>query len=174
MFESAVPRQKLTPRPVVIHLRDGRRFKGVLNLRASESVGSLLERSNPFLTVRTSSGEIAIARDQIAAMMLGDREAETRSEAAPERPRHRRGTGKPRASAAYGGNDPCRILDVRPGASQEELKAAWRRRIQECHPDKIRGRGAAEDVVRAAQVEAAQVNAAYRTLMAMREGKGVA
>ncbi|MCQ8184216.1 J domain-containing protein [Parvularcula maris] len=163
--------ETLGPREVVIELRDGRKLRGRLQLAASETGAGLLAKAKPFLTIRTPQGDVAFHRDMIAAVLLKDERAvlasktETARSVPPTGPDQR----KERAAEVQG-FDPCRILDVRPGASREELKAAWRKRIAECHPDKMAARGAPADIVAAAQRQAAQINAAYQTLSVMRRG----
>jgi hypothetical protein len=157
---------------VVIELRDGRRLRGHLQLPDSESANSLLARAKPFLTIRTSSGDISFHRDTIAAVLMRDEgDGEMPLAPAASRTRTEAPAAKPEARRAQpSGFDPCRVLDVRPGASREELKAAWRRRIAECHPDRIAAQGAPADIVAAAQRQAATINAAYQQLSAMRRG----
>lgn len=159
MFEPGTPQKDLKPRPVTIELRDGRRLRGVLQLPRRETAETLLRRATPFLTIRTSQGDIAINRDMIAALLLGDEadEAAAASRALP-------------ATAQRIGFDPCRILRVSPGASRDDIRTAWRKRISECHPDKVRAKGASASVIAAAERQAAQVNAAYQTLISLRAG----
>lgn len=194
MFKTAKMDSSLSVRPVVIELRDGRRMTGTLHLPRTETAASLLGRAKPFFVVRTPTGDIAINSADIRALLLdeearrampgrgnADREEPRRADATVVSPR-RDAFKKPRKAPAgerrerrsswkpvgAGGFDPCRILGVQPGASAEELKAAWRRRMAECHPDKVQGRGFGDDIVAAAQARAALVNQAYQSLMAMR------
>lgn len=171
------------PRPVTIELRDGRKLTGYLRLAEHQTSASLMGSKKPFLTIRTRSGDLSLARNMIAAILIGQEGEDVQAKDAPKpraksanpqaarrpfRPRPAN-QGKPFAlRAGEGSFDPCRILGVRPGATNEELKSAWRRRIAECHPDKIAGQGAGDDVVQAAQTKAAQVNAAYQALVAAR------
>lgn len=156
MFEAAKPKPRLEPRPVTIELRDGRRLTGVLHLRRKDTAEAMLRNAMPFLTVKTPQGELAINRDNIAALLLGDEAVQAKPAA-------------PKNDNPKGAFDPCRILQVRPGASPEELKSAWRRRMNEVHPDKLRGRGCSEWLIAAAEDEAAEVNAAYEALSNLRQ-----
>lgn len=161
MFADRLTKERRAARPVTIELRDGRRLTGTLQLPENLTAQQLLRRATPFLTIRTPQGDLALNRSMISALLLGDEAVRAQDEekakvAEPVRP--------------ITGTDPCRILNVRPGASRDEIKAAWRKRISQCHPDKVAGRGAADDIVAAAQAQAAAVNAAYRSLMAMRAG----
>lgn len=163
MFESRTPKKALDPRAVTIELRDGRKLRGVLQLPRHETAETLLRRATPFLTIRTGQGDIAINRDMISALLLGnDKEAAADIKTAGA------AASSPKRPQKVTGFDPCRILQVRPGASRDEIKSAWRKRISECHPDKVRARGSADHVVAAAERQAAQVNAAYQTLLSLR------
>ncbi|GGY53028.1 J domain-containing protein [Parvularcula lutaonensis] len=175
MFEAVKAKKSTTPRQVRIALRDGRVMSGVLHLKPTDTASSLLAKAMPFLTIRTSRGEIAINRADIASFEVGGTAAQDQAAPKPANDKAHAAHARPIAPAkAQWGFDPCRILDVRPGASREELKAAWRKRISECHPDRVSARGASEDVVKAAQRQAALVNSAYQTLLAMRPRKNAA
>ena len=166
MFDAFKTAPRHVPKPVVIELRDGRRLRGTLQLPVQETAETLLRKAMPFLTIRTQKGDIAINRDNIAALLLGE-EAK-----APEAPKTR---VRPKVKAQPAthqehGFDPCRILNVRPGATRHEIKTAWRKRIAECHPDSVRSRGGSDDVVAAAQRQAALVNSAYQALIGVKRG----
>ncbi|NRA28654.1 MAG: J domain-containing protein [Parvularculaceae bacterium] len=165
MFQKARLKSNVQPRPIVIELRDGRTLRGRLQLGPEVRAETLLAKAGQFLTIRTPKGDVAINRDMISALLIGEDEIAS----------HRQGKGpkeqpkeKLEATKSSKGYDPCRILRVRPGATSAEIKAAWRARIQECHPDRVRGGGHHESVVQAAQREAAMVNAAYQTLTSLR------
>lgn len=55
------------------------------------------------------------------------------------------------------------ILGVKPGASKEEIKAAYRQLIKENHPDKVHHLG--EEFQKVAQRRMAEINAAYNELL---------
>jgi len=165
MFQKARLKSNVQPRPVVIELRDGRVLRGRLHLGAQERADTLMAKAGQFLTIRTPKGDIAINRDMIAALLIGEEAIEARRQEANADQPHATAAKEPEADKGY---DPCRILRVRPGATPLELKAAWRQRIQECHPDRMRGDGHHESVIQAAQREAAMVNAAYQTLRSLR------
>ena len=54
------------------------------------------------------------------------------------------------------------ILGVRPGASREEIKAAWRAKMKQHHPDRFAHDPKAE---KAAAQQARQINLAYKELV---------
>jgi len=62
------------------------------------------------------------------------------------------------------------LLGLAPGASLVEVKAAYRERIKQCHPDKFVGRGA--EFRQLAEERAKAVNAAYKILLAKFETGG--
>jgi DnaJ like chaperone protein len=59
------------------------------------------------------------------------------------------------------GNDPYGILGVEPKASDDEVKAAYRKLIRENHPDRLMAEGMPEEFVRQANDKMAAINAAY-------------
>lgn len=60
-----------------------------------------------------------------------------------------------------GPEDPYAVLDVAPDASDETVRAAWRRALSEAHPDRVIGRGLPEEYVEVAHAKSAAINAAY-------------
>ncbi|NNU17007.1 J domain-containing protein [Parvularcula sp. ZS-1/3] len=158
MFDAKTQGQKLTPRAITIELRDGRRLKGVLQLPKSATAGKLLRGNSAYLTIRTPKGDLAIARDNIAALLLGD---DALSSEAP-RPRN----DVPRIASRIRRDEHHRLLSIHADATPAEIKAAYKKRIFECHPDRVRSNGGSPSTVRAAEEHAAKVNAAYATLMA--------
>lgn len=165
MFQKARLKSNVQPRPVVIELRDGRTLRGRLQLAAEMRAETLLSKAGQFLTIRTPKGDVAINRDMISALLIGEEDIANFRQGKGQKDEKKQNIEQSKTARGY---DPCRILRVRPGATQAELKAAWRERIQECHPDRVRGGGHHESVVQAAQREAAMVNAAYQTLKSLR------
>lgn len=162
MFDALRKSSRLETRAVVIELRDGRRLRGNLQLSKHETADTLLRRAGPFLTIRTPKGDVAINRDNIGALLLGEDAIEKALSRPAQSTNRTSAPASPRPSRAF---DPCRVLGVRPTASREEIKAAWRSRIAECHPDRVRTIGASADQIAAAHRQAAQVNAAYQALI---------
>ena len=56
---------------------------------------------------------------------------------------------------------PFEILGVKPGASAEEVRAAYRRMVKSCHPDQFQD----ADAQRAAQEKLIQLNLAYESAL---------
>ncbi|HRD47071.1 MAG TPA: DnaJ family molecular chaperone [Caulobacter sp.] len=71
-----------------------------------------------------------------------------------------------------GPNDPYVILGVLPDATDEEVRAAWRSRVSEAHPDRARSRGLPSEFIEVAETKTAAINAAYDTVI--RERKDMA
>jgi DnaJ like chaperone protein len=61
--------------------------------------------------------------------------------------------------------DPYSILGVAPGASEVEIKRAWRRLVRVYHPDAVSGRGKPRHLVATATKKTAAINAAYETIL---------
>ncbi|MEM9838921.1 MAG: J domain-containing protein [Pseudomonadota bacterium] len=158
MFEPARLKTKQAERSVTIELRDGRRVSGTMTMKPRASVESLLTGGSPFVSVATAEGEVAFHRDFITAVLINDETGADADEPITER---WSAEGNPTF-------DPCRILQVKPGATADEIKTAWRNRMRACHPDSVRGKGYSEEVIQAAQQQAQMVNHAYETLMGLR------
>jgi hypothetical protein len=61
------------------------------------------------------------------------------------------------------------ILGVSESATVEELKAAYRNRMKECHPDRFSGMGV--ETQHLAEEWSKAINLAYHSLVAAREGR---
>jgi DnaJ like chaperone protein len=72
-----------------------------------------------------------------------------------------------------GKDDPYVILGVLPDASDEELRAEWKRQLSAAHPDRARARGLPEEFIAVAESKAASINAAFDTAMAERRQLGM-
>jgi curved DNA-binding protein CbpA len=62
--------------------------------------------------------------------------------------------------------DPYEVLNVSPGASEEEIKAAYRKLAKKYHPDLNGGSSAAE-------VKMREINEAYTLLIKQKKGNDV-
>ena len=68
-------------------------------------------------------------------------------------------------------DDPYAVLDVAPDASDEAVRAAWRRALSAAHPDRVIARGLPAEYVEVAQAKAAALNQAYDAVMRERRGE---
>jgi DnaJ like chaperone protein len=75
-----------------------------------------------------------------------------------------RGAQPPQRSAA----DAYRVLGLEPGASDAEVKLAYRRLMNQHHPDKLRSRGMPESMIPVAEAKTREIRAAWDTLRASR------
>jgi DnaJ like chaperone protein len=66
-------------------------------------------------------------------------------------------------------DDPYVILGVAPDASDEAVRAAWKRALSDAHPDRARSRGLPSEFVEVAEAKAASINAAFDTVMRERK-----
>ena len=64
-------------------------------------------------------------------------------------------------SVAHDESDSYEILGVSAGAGDAEIKATYRKLVQENHPDKLVAQGLPEDFIEVADRKMAEVNAAY-------------
>ncbi|OYX31622.1 MAG: molecular chaperone DjlA [Caulobacterales bacterium 32-69-10] len=62
-------------------------------------------------------------------------------------------------------DDPYRVLDVAPDATDEIVRAAWKRGMIAHHPDKAVGRGLSAEGVAAEARRASAINAAFEAVM---------
>lgn len=58
-------------------------------------------------------------------------------------------------------SDPYVVLGVDPGASDDQVRLAWRRALSEAHPDRVLARGLPAEFVEVAHAKSAAINAAY-------------
>jgi DnaJ-domain-containing protein 1 len=81
-------------------------------------------------------------------------------------------TDEPTVTATPEDLEYYKLLGLQPAASLAEIKAAYRKRIKQCHPDKFVGRGA--EFRQLAEERAKAINAAYDILLAKRENEAKA
>ena len=60
--------------------------------------------------------------------------------------------------------DAYRTLGVKPSASDDEVKRAYREKAKSCHPDVLRSQGASDRKVAEATEKMAKVNAAWTAI----------
>jgi DnaJ like chaperone protein len=80
---------------------------------------------------------------------------------APAWERARDGRTAGAGAPAPTGPDPYAVLGVARGASDEEVRLAWRRLMRENHPDGLAARGVPPDFVKRATDKVAEINAAW-------------
>lgn len=71
---------------------------------------------------------------------------------------------QPRSTAS----DAYRVLGIEPAASDAEVKLAYRRLMNQHHPDKLRARGMPESMIPVAEAKTREIRAAWETLRAAR------
>jgi DnaJ-domain-containing protein 1 len=64
--------------------------------------------------------------------------------------------------ASEGSSDPHEILGITPSASEEEIQAAYKARMNEYHPDKVAHLG--EELQKLAHRKALEIQQAYQQL----------
>ncbi|PPB80321.1 DnaJ like chaperone protein [Albidovulum inexpectatum] len=58
------------------------------------------------------------------------------------------------------------VLGVSPDAPMEEIRAAWRRAVKECHPDRLRARGLPDEALKMAEQRLIAINRAWEDISA--------
>ncbi|HKL64905.1 MAG TPA: molecular chaperone DjiA [Roseovarius sp.] len=64
--------------------------------------------------------------------------------------------------------DPWSVLGVTADTPLSEIRAAWRRQVRDCHPDRLRARGVPDEAVRLAERRLRDINHAWEEINAMR------
>lgn len=72
------------------------------------------------------------------------------------------GTGVPPGATPSTKLDPYAVLEIAPGASQDEIQTAYRARMSEYHPDKVAHLG--EELQRLAHNRSVEIQQAYKHL----------
>lgn len=60
--------------------------------------------------------------------------------------------------------DPYEVLGVSSDASMEEIRAAWREKVRETHPDRMMARGVPEEAIRMAEKRMIAINRAWEEI----------
>ena len=72
-----------------------------------------------------------------------------------------------RARLVPGAEPDCwEVLGVAPGAPMEEVRAAWRAKVRETHPDQMVARGLPEEAVKLAEKRLVAINRAWERIQA--------
>ena len=66
-------------------------------------------------------------------------------------------------------DDPYRVLEVDPAASDADIEAAYRRLIAQYHPDRVSGAG--PELQELAEKRARDINTAYERIQKIRKGR---
>jgi len=84
----------------------------------------------------------------------------------------RHGAGRRQAAAPQGLSlaDAYAILDVKPGASDQEVKKAYRRLMSQHHPDKLVAKGLPEEMMKLAVQKTKEIRKAYELI---KESRGM-
>ena len=67
-------------------------------------------------------------------------------------------TAEPSLDACY------KLLDVSPSATDREVKAAWRKKAQDFHPDHVQGKGLSAEFIEFAKQRMQEINDAYEKI----------
>lgn len=78
------------------------------------------------------------------------------------------GAQQPQYSAEDKLQEAYRVLGVEPGASDAEIKKAYRRLMSQHHPDKLVAKGLPEEMMKLAKEKTQEIQAAYETIKANR------
>ena len=57
------------------------------------------------------------------------------------------------------------MLGLGPGASDDDIRRAYRRKVKELHPDRLQAQGLPEAMLKQATARMAAINAAYSRLI---------
>ncbi|MCB2129475.1 MAG: molecular chaperone DjiA [Rhodobacteraceae bacterium] len=60
--------------------------------------------------------------------------------------------------------DPYHVLQVSRDASDEEIRAAWRQAVRDCHPDRLRARGLPDEALKLAEQRLVSINRAWEEI----------
>lgn len=122
-------------------------------------VGGELDRTKRRLLWRVASS-LGVGRVELAQI-----EALTRAQRLRSRSREREEETGPGLGAAY------RVLGVSEAASDREVKTAYRRLMNQHHPDKLVARGLPESMVMLAEQKTLEIRAAYEQIKSHRAFK---
>ncbi|MEM0947384.1 MAG: TerB family tellurite resistance protein [Pseudomonadota bacterium] len=64
--------------------------------------------------------------------------------------------------------DPYCVLGIEPGATLDEIRAIWRQKVRETHPDRMIARGVPEEAVKLAEKRLIAINRAWEEISASR------
>lgn len=136
-------------------------------------VGGRTELARAFVQIQlqaaVGAGQIDAAKRQllwrVANALQVDRAAVAQLEAAVRAYQQR---GAHEAAAATSLEDAYRVLGVEPAASDDEVKKAYRRLMNQHHPDKLVARGLPESMAGVAEQRTREIRAAYERIRGRR------
>lgn len=138
MYESVGKLQK-SKLQVEVEIDGGVVLRGSFFVSQRQRLPALLNDDRQFLPFETSDGLITIVRKQVL----------------------RRVTPVHQMAAAPTGVDPCEILGVTLDATFEEVRDAYRHKVQQYHPDRLSAAGMPKEFVQMANERTACINDAY-------------
>jgi len=132
---------------------DGTVVRGRVDLPANGGLPDLLNGNSQFLSVATLDGERSfLAKHAIARVRLLDLPAQPKV-----------------GGKAATDDNPASILGVAPGATPEEIQAAYRQMMRNYHPDRFAGVELPKEVSSYLESMARRINIAFSMLEAPRE-----
>jgi DnaJ like chaperone protein len=71
-------------------------------------------------------------------------------------------------------DDPYGVIGIDPGASDDQVRQAWRRALSDAHPDRVLARGLPAEFVDVAHAKSSAINVAYDAIVRQRRAWVVA
>ncbi len=144
MFEKTQIRPQKSKLLVRFCLNAGENVEGDVFLARGERLTDLLNDERNFVPIDVGNGRVdMVAKAAIASV-------------------HSLGEAQPVSG------DPYQLLRVNPEASDEEVRAAWMKRLKSCHPDRLAALNLDQEILNAARSVSQQINAAYDQIMQSR------
>jgi DnaJ-domain-containing protein 1 len=140
------PRLQKIRLQVEMEIEGGTRLLGHMFVAQNQRLPDLLNDNRDFLPFETTEGLITIVRKSTI----------------------RRVTPMNQITLPEANADPFEILGVAPSIADEDLKAIYHRKVQECHPDKLIAMGMPADFVQLANEKLSRINDAYDRIQAAR------
>ena len=69
--------------------------------------------------------------------------------------------GRARVSSGQAADDPYAVLGLKPGVSDDQVRATWKNLMRENHPDSLASRGVTPEFIARAGDKVARINAAW-------------
>ena len=136
MFEKSLSRQAKAKMLAQFTLAGNKIVEGQLDVPVGDTLADILNNGQPFVELELLEEKRLIAKNAIMDAREIMREPARRI-------------------------DPYRILRIQRGASFEEVREAWKKRMKSCHPDRIAALGVDEEIEFAARRATQKINTAY-------------